>query len=69
MLFLNLRARSVGEILTVGMRHPAADKDDDVCTGVTQVEINCNDIKLHINNSYYKDITYSQKMSDFLSLI
>ena len=62
MLFLNLRARSVGEIITIGMRHPTADEEDG-CTGVTQVEINCNDIKLHVNKDHKDLIKLNDKVS------
>ena len=62
MLFLNLRARSVGEIITIGMRHPTADEEDG-CTGVTQVEINCNDIKLQVNKDHKDLIKLNDKVS------
>ena len=60
MLFLNLRARSVGELITVGMRHP----DQNTCNGTTTVEINCNDIKLHVNKDH-KDLV---KLNDQVSV-
>ena len=62
MLFLNLRARSVGELITVGMRHPTADEKDG-CNGTTQVEINCNDIKLHINKDHKDLVKLDDKIS------
>ena len=62
MLFLNLRARSVGEVITVGMKHPTADEKDG-CDGTTQVEINCNDIKLHINKDHKDLIELDDKVS------
>jgi hypothetical protein len=61
MLFLNLRARSVGEVITIGMRHPGEEPD---CKGVTSVEINCNDIKLAVNKDH-KDLI---KLDDRISV-
>jgi hypothetical protein len=61
MLFLNLRARSVGEVITIGMRHPGEEPD---CKGVTSVEINCNDIKLAVNEDH-KDLI---KLNDTVSV-
>jgi hypothetical protein len=60
MLFLNLRARSVGEVITIGMRHPGEEPD---CKGVTTVEINCNDIKLAVNKDHKDLIELDDRIS------
>ena len=60
MLFLNLRARSVGEIIKIGMRHPGESPE---CNGVTSVDINCNEIKLAINKDHKDLIKLNDKVS------
>ena len=59
-LFLNLRARSVGDIVTIGMKHPDPNHP---CDGVTAVEINCNDIKIHVPEEINSLVKLTDKVS------
>lgn len=60
-LFLNLRARSVGDVVTIGMRHPDPNTK---CDGVTPVEIKCNEVNIHVP----KEINSLVKLTDKVSV-
>ena len=48
-LFLQLRAKSVGEVLEVNVRHPDEDYE---CKAVTKVSINIDDIKIQFDENH-----------------
>ena len=50
-LFLKLRAKSVGEIIKVQVKHP-----DSECEHSTEVEINLDDIEIHYNPDHVDKI-------------
>jgi len=62
-LFLQLRAKSVGEVAEVTLRHPNGEnKKGEKCDGIQPIEINLNDIKPTVPKNHTKIIKLSDKI-------
>jgi hypothetical protein len=59
-LFLRLRAKSVGEKITVGLKpFPCAQNEGELCKFSTEVEINLEEVKVKKNKSHSSKIMIS----------
>ncbi len=62
-LFLQLRAKSVGEIAEVTLKHPnGKNKKGENCNGVQQLEINLSEIKPKIGETHSKNISINDNI-------
>ena len=62
-LFLRLRAKSVGEKITVGLKpYPCVQNEGDICKFSTEVEINLEEVKVKKNNNHTTKIMIDDKI-------
>ena len=62
-LFLRLRAKSVGEQVTIGLKHyECSQNDGDICLNSTEVEINLEEVKVVKNDNHKNKIMLDDKV-------
>ena len=62
-LFLQLRAKSVGEVAEVTLKHPNGEnKKGEKCDGIQPISINLNEIKPIVPENHSKTIRLSEKI-------
>jgi len=62
-LFLRLRAKSVGEKITVGLKpYPCVQNEGEICKFSTEVEINLEEVKVKKNNNHTTKIMIDDKI-------
>ena len=62
-LFLQLRAKSVGEVAEVTLKHPnGKNKNGEECDGIQPININLNEVKPIIPENHSKVIRLSEKI-------
>ena len=63
-LFLRLRAKSVGEKVTIGLKpYPCPENDeDDICKNSTEVEINLEEVKVVKDKNHTNKIMLDDKI-------
>ena len=60
-IFLQLRARSVGEIIEINLKHrDGVNKKGDPCTGTQKIKLNIDEIK-PTKNKNFRIVTYVQQ--------
>jgi len=62
-LFLRLRAKSVGEEVTIGLKpHPCGQNDGKLCEKTTEVKINLEEVKVTKNEKHTNKIMLDDKI-------
>ncbi len=62
-LFLRLRAKSVGEKVTIGLKpHPCPQNEGELCKNTTEVDINLEEVKVIKNEEHSPKIMLDDKI-------
>lgn len=67
-LFLNIRAKSVGEVIDLKLKHPDdINKSGDECKHIQDVQVNIDDIKLQIPDEHTNTIMLTDTLGVVMS--